>query len=84
LKKAVFWYFFFNENFHIINNILRYQKSADQENHIAQLSLGICYKTGQGVKEDIDKAIFWFTKSSHQGNLLAQKQLEEIIFIHLE
>jgi TPR repeat protein len=38
-----------------------------------QYSLGMCYKYGYGVKENKDKALFWFKKAADQGHKQADR-----------
>lgn len=38
----------------------------------AQLKIGICYQTGNGVKQDYSAALEWYEKSANQGNADAQ------------
>ena len=38
-----------------------------------QYSLALCYKYGYGVKEDKDKALFWFKKAADQGHKQAER-----------
>ena len=37
------------------------------------------YKNGNGIKEDINQAIYWYKKSSEQGHHHAQNKLEELL-----
>lgn len=38
-----------------------------------QYSLAMCYKYGYGVKEDKEKALFWFKKAADQGHKQAER-----------
>lgn len=52
-----------------------YQKNieaAENGDPIAQLKIGICYQTGNGIKKDETKALEWYKKSANQGNADAQ------------
>ena len=54
---------------------LEYLKKAQQGDPAAQFNLGWCYANGQGVKQDWQKVIEWFTKAAEQGNADAQYNL---------
>lgn len=41
----------------------------------AQLELGICYYTGDGVAKDYKQAVYWFKKAAEQGRVEAQYYL---------
>ena len=41
----------------------------------AQNNLGVIYKNGEGVPQDYEKAIEWYTKSAEQGYAEAQNNL---------
>ncbi len=47
-------------------------KSAEDGNPEAQLKIGICYQTGNGVPKNNSKAFEWIEKSAKQGNADAQ------------
>ncbi len=49
-----------------IEDLISAAESGDAE---AQLSLGYCYDTGDGVKKSYKKAVFWYTKAAEQGNV---------------
>jgi len=36
------------------------------------------YKLGEGVKQDIPKAIYWYRKASMQGHEIAQNNLKDL------
>jgi uncharacterized protein len=44
----------------------------------AQLSLGITYENGSGVKQDFDQAAFWYGKAAALGLEDAKKRLAGI------
>jgi hypothetical protein len=57
-----------------------FQKAANLGNYIAQHNLAFIYKKGGGgVKQDINKAIYWYRKSAEQGHQNAQNKLNELI-----
>ena len=59
-----------------------YTKSAEQGNADAQLFLGYCYITGEGVTKDDREAVKWWKKSAMQGNEGAKKQLQFFMKLH--
>ena len=52
-----------------------HRKAAKQGNAKAQVSLGLMYKSGFGVKRDYAAAVSWFHKAAEQGNASAQTLL---------
>jgi len=40
-----------------------------------QCELGFCYLDGDGIPQDLGKAVYWFTKAAEQGDKSAQFQL---------
>lgn len=42
-------------------------KSANLGNPKAQFSVGVCYDFGEGVEQDCEKAVEWYTKAAEQG-----------------
>ena len=52
-----------------------WKNSAEQGFAVAQNSLGVDYTTGQGVPQDYEKAVFWYTKAAEQGIAAAQNNL---------
>ena len=48
------------------------RKQADSGDAIAQNNLGTRYSDGNGVKQDYEKALYWYRKSAEQGNAWAQ------------
>ena len=51
-------------------------KSAAEKGHKkAQYRLGYCYDKGKGVKEDDEKAFYWYAKAAAQNHAKAQYQL---------
>lgn len=51
---------------------------AAKGNARAQYTLGYLYYHGNGVEQDINQAIQWFTKASKQGNSNARQALKQI------
>ncbi len=48
---------------------------ADQGDPAVQFNLGLLYLDGQGVPQDLDQAVKWFTRSAEQGYDKAQLNL---------
>lgn len=46
--------------------------SANQGDAISQYNLGVMYALGEGVRQDDQKALEWYTKAANQGNADAQ------------
>ena len=55
---------------------LRYRKSAEGGEAAAQLSLGLCYKTGEGVPKDAAEAVRWCVPCHAYASLLARASSE--------
>lgn len=47
-------------------------EQAKNGDPVAQVRIGVCYQTGEGVKQDYRKALEWYKKSAEQGNSDAQ------------
>lgn len=56
-------------------NLQFWQRTADQGYAVAQLLLGSCYRSGDGVKQDYAETLKWYRKSADQGNPYAQINL---------
>jgi hypothetical protein len=52
-----------------------YRAAAVQGSAEAQFMLGLCYCTGQGVRQDTDQAVKWWRDAAEQGEAAAQFQL---------
>ena len=48
---------------------------AESGNPFYQFQLGRCYDRGEGVEQDYEQAIYWYTLSAEQGNHKAQNNL---------
>ncbi|GES98810.1 kinase-like domain-containing protein [Rhizophagus clarus] len=57
-----------------------YQKAANLGNNIAQYNLALMYENGNGIKEDLNKAAYWYEKSASQKNQNAKNKLKSIFF----
>ena len=55
--------------------IKKYQIIAKQGNAVAQQLLGSLYMKGQGVEQNLTKAIYWFLKAADQDEAIAQYYL---------
>jgi uncharacterized protein len=51
-------------------------KATEQGHDIAQHNVGLCYNNGDGVKQDLAKARYWYMKAAEQGYIPAQELLE--------
>ena len=49
-----------------------YEELASDNDLFAQLYLGTMYDLGEGVQEDNEQAIFWYTKAAERGLVEAQ------------
>jgi TPR repeat protein len=56
-------------------NIQFWQRTAEQGYAVAQLLLGGCYRSGDGVKQDYVETLKWYRKAAEQGNPYAQNNL---------
>ena len=54
-----------------------FEHLAQQGRAESQYMLGICYFNGEGVEQNYDKAVEWYTKSAEQGDCWAQYRLGE-------
>ena len=52
-----------------------YQRLARDGDIDAQYILGVMYRKGQGVPQDYEKAVYWYTKAAEQGLAEAQNNL---------
>ena len=55
-----------------------YQKAANLGNDMAQFNLATMYEYGDGIKKDMNQAIYWYKKSAEQGDEDAQNKLQEL------
>lgn len=56
-------------------DFLQYQKAAGQGNTDAMYNLGLCYKTGTGVKADARQAVEWYRRAAELGSAAAMNNL---------
>lgn len=62
-----------NKNY---GSAVKYGKlGADNNDPVSMFVLGECYRWGNGVSKDNDKAVYWYAKSAEQGEVKAQYQL---------
>ena len=54
---------------------LEYKAKAEKGDVKAQNSLGLCYNTGYGVKQDNMEAVKWYLKAAEQNDATAQYNL---------
>ncbi len=50
-------------------------KAAEQGDEVAQYNLGVMYYLGDGIKQDYEKAFYWFQKAAEQNYAPAQYNL---------
>lgn len=55
--------------------IERLRKAAEQGDAAAQYNLAMCYDTGRGIPENIEKAAEWYRRAAEQGHAFAQNEL---------
>ncbi|WP_285467729.1 tetratricopeptide repeat protein, partial [Akkermansia sp. NBRC 115031] len=53
-------------------------KAAEQGFTRAQINLGYCYETGDGVAKDLDKSAEWYNKAANLGNGEAKYLLNKL------
>lgn len=63
-----------------IQRLIDYHEATRQGNARAQNELGECYYCGDGVEEDVQKAVHWFQQSAEQGFAAAQNNLGECYY----
>ena len=44
------------------------QRQAKAGSAVAQAEMGLRYQTGEGVSQNVEKALYWFRKAAEQGN----------------
>ena len=49
-----------------------WRKAAEENDADAQIDLGVCYQSGDGVECDMAKSAEWFRKAAEQGHAVAQ------------
>ena len=49
-----------------------WRKATEENDADAQIDLGVCYQTGDGVEHDMAKSAEWFRKAAEQGHAVAQ------------
>jgi TPR repeat protein len=59
-------------------DIVQLKKEAEQGYADAQVSLGDCYRNGEGVTQDYKQAVYWFRKATEQGYTKAQSALKQL------
>jgi TPR repeat protein len=55
-----------------------FQKAANLECCDAQYNLALMYEGGEGIKQNINQAIFWYKKSANQGFSNAHNKLKHL------
>ncbi|MBQ6780847.1 MAG: SEL1-like repeat protein [Treponema sp.] len=62
-------------------NIESLKKSAEQGDAEALYQLGNCYQNGEGVEQDIKKAVEWWLKAADLGHEKASELIQKINLI---
>ena len=52
-----------------------WRKATEENDSDAQIELGVCYQTGDGVECDMTKSAEWFRKAAELGDFAAQRNL---------
>lgn len=55
-----------------------FQRAALQNHKVGMYFTGWCYYYGEGVKKDLSKAYYWFTKCAQKGDSQAKKMVKSI------
>lgn len=55
-----------------------FQRAALQNHKVGMYFMGWCYYYGEGVKKDLRKAYYWFTKCAQKGDSQAKKMVKSI------
>ena len=61
-----------------------HKERAENNEIISSYLLGMCYRFGQGRKQDIQQAVYWFNKASEQDYLPATESLNTIYLLEPE
>jgi len=62
-------------------SIMVSEKLRNKGYALAQTNLGVLYRDGRGVAEDVTEAVMWFQKAADQGDAVAEFQLGKPIRI---
>lgn len=57
-----------------------YLKLAEQGLSEGQYNLAVCYETGDGVRQNYEKALFWYKKAAEQGYDKAQHNMGVMLY----
>lgn len=55
-----------------------FQRAALQNHKVGMYFTGWCYYYGEGIKKDLRKAYYWFTKCAQKGDSQAKKMVKSI------
>lgn len=78
MKKAAFIFLFvllFFSSFVCADELSVYRAKAESGDAFSQLYLGLMYQSGEGVTQDYEQAVYWYSKSAEQGYAYAQFNL---------
>ena len=59
--------------------IIKIRKAASKGDREYQYSMGMCYKYGIGVKENLNKSLYWFKKAADQGHMQAKHVYQHMV-----
>ena len=76
-EKAIYWYTKVTEQ-NLGPARLDVSSRARSDLAWAQYNLGLSYANGDGVAQDFEKAIYWWTKAAEQGSRAAQTALNSL------
>jgi len=78
MKKVIFILLFtllFFTSFVFADEFSVYRAKAESGDAFSQLYLGLMYQSGEGVTQDYEQAVYWYSKSAEQGDGNAQFNL---------
>ena len=78
MKKATLFHLFtllLISSFVFADELSVYQAKAESGDAYSQLYLGLMYESGEGVTQDYEQAVYWYSKSAEQGDGNAQFNL---------
>ncbi len=60
------------------DEVKRFREMAERGDPRAQFNLAYCYEMGDGVKKDMEKALYWYRKAADSGSDLAVFRLQSL------
>ena len=55
-----------------------YSQAVDQGLTVAQFNLGRAYHNGEGISQDFEKAVHWYSIAANKGHAMAQNTLRAV------